>query len=58
MRTARTNGSTAYSYVYNGGSLSQMTVGSNTLYFTYDAWGNIKTVGDGFCTTSYNGSTV
>ena len=39
MRTQRTNGRTTYSYIYNGDKLSQMTVGSNTLYFTYDASG-------------------
>jgi len=51
MRTKRTepNGTT-YHYVYNGGSLSQMTVGSNTLYFTYDANGAPLTV-------TYNGTT-
>ena len=36
MRTSRTDGATTYNYVYNGGSLVQMTVGSNTLYFTSD----------------------
>ena len=36
MRTSRTDGTTTYKYVYNGGSLVQMTVGSNTLYFTSD----------------------
>ena len=39
LRTGRTNGTTTYSYVYNGSQLSQMTVGSNVLYFTYDASG-------------------
>ena len=39
LRTKRTNGSTTYSYVYNGDKLSQMTVGSNLLYFSYDASG-------------------
>ena len=39
MRTQRSNGTTAYSYVYNGSQLSQMTVGSNTLNFAYDASG-------------------
>ena len=37
--TGRTNGTTAYSYIYTGGQLMQMTVGSNTLTFTYDATG-------------------
>ena len=36
MRTSRTNGTTIYKYVYNGGTLVQMSVGSNTLYFTSD----------------------
>ena len=51
MRTKRTepNGTT-YHYVYNGGSLSQMTVGGNSLYFTYDANGTPLTV-------TYNGTT-
>lgn len=39
LRIKRTGGSTTYSYVYNGSSLSQMTVGDNTLYFAYDASG-------------------
>ncbi|MBE6934337.1 MAG: hypothetical protein E7462_04720 [Ruminococcaceae bacterium] len=39
MRTGRTNGTTTYNYVYNGGSLSQMTAGTNTLRFAYDASG-------------------
>ena len=39
MRTKRTNGSTTYNYVYNGGSLVKMTVGSNTLHFAYEASG-------------------
>ena len=49
MRTKRTNGSTTYSYVYNGSKLSQMTVGSNTLYFAYDASGTPLSV-------TYNGT--
>jgi len=40
MRTKRTNGSTTYSYVYNGSQLSYMSVGSNELYFSYDGMGN------------------
>ena len=44
MRTSRTNGTTTYQYVYTGTKLTQMTVGSNVLYFTYDAAGNPATV--------------
>ncbi len=39
LRTKRTDGTTTYEYTYNGSSLSQMTVGSNTLRFAYDANG-------------------
>ena len=39
MRIRRTNGTVTYGYVYNGSQLSQMTVGSNTLNFSYDANG-------------------
>ena len=39
LRTSRTDGTKTYSYIYNGGTLSQMTVGSDTLTFTYDASG-------------------
>ena len=39
MRIRRTNGMVTYGYVYNGSQLSQMTVGSNTLNFSYDANG-------------------
>ena len=39
LRTQRTDGTKTYSYIYNGGILSQMTVGSDTLTFTYDASG-------------------
>ena len=53
MRTARTNGSTAYSYVYNGGQLSQMTVAGNTLNFTYDASGTPMSVSYGSATYYY-----
>ena len=49
LRTKRTNGSTTYNYIYNGSSLSQMTVGSNTLYFAYDASGTPMSV-------TYNGT--
>ena len=40
LRTQRTDGYTTYQYTYNGGKLSQMTVGSDTLHFSYDASGN------------------
>ena len=39
IRTKRTNGSTTYTYVYNGSQLSYMGVGSDNLYFSYDASG-------------------
>ena len=39
MRTSRTNGTKTYNYVYNGSQLTQMTVGNDTLYFTYGALG-------------------
>ena len=44
LRTQRTNGVTTYSYVYDSGLLTEMTVGSNTLRFTYDANGTPLTV--------------
>ena len=50
LRTSRTDGTKAYSYIYNGGTLSQMTVGSDTLTFTYDASGRPLSV-------SLNGTT-
>ena len=50
MRIRRTNGTVTYGYVYNGSQLSQMTVGSNTLNFSYDANGVPMSV-------SYNGTT-
>jgi hypothetical protein len=34
MRTQRVSGSTVYAYIYDGGNLNQMTVGSNALIFT------------------------
>ena len=40
LRTKRTNGSTTYQYVYNGSSLSQMSVGTHLLNFAYDASGS------------------
>jgi len=39
MRTQRSNGTKTYSYVYNGSQLTQMTVGNDTLYFTYGILG-------------------
>ena len=50
LRTQRTDGTNTYSYVYNGDTLSQMTVGSDTLYFAYDASGTPIAV-------TYNGTT-
>ena len=50
LRTKRTNGTTTYSYVYNGSSLSQMSVGTNLLNFVYDASGSPMAV-------VYNGTT-
>ena len=50
LRTMRTNGSTTYNYVYNGSSLSQMSVGTNLLNFVYDASGSPMAV-------TYNGTT-
>ena len=44
LRTSRSNGATTYNYIYNGSSLSQMTVGGNTLYFAYDASGTPMSV--------------
>ena len=44
LRTGRTDGETTYSYIYNGSKLTQMTVGSNTLTFAYDANGKPMTV--------------
>ena len=40
MRASRSNGSRTYNYVYNGSSLSQLTVDNHTLRFTYDASGS------------------
>ena len=39
MRTKRTDGTTAYTYIYDGTSLNQMKVGSNTLVFIYGSDG-------------------
>ena len=51
LRTKRTDGSTIYSYVYNDGRLTQMTKGSDTLYFAYDASGPMSVTCNGkiFC---------
>ncbi len=48
MRTSRTNGTKTYNYVYNGSQLTQMTVGSDTLYFTYGAMGPATVTWDGY----------
>ena len=48
LRTERSNGSTAYKYVYSGNSLVHMSVVSNLLYFTYD--GSVP------MTVTYNGT--
>jgi len=50
LRTKRTNGTTTYSYVYNGSQLMQMKKGSNTLDFIYDAAGRPTAL-------TYNGTT-
>ena len=39
MRTSRANGTKTYNYVYNGSQLVQMTVGNDTLHFTYGLLG-------------------
>ena len=39
MRIGRSNGSSTYSYIYNGSQLSRMTVDGLTMDFTYDASG-------------------
>ncbi len=49
MRTSRTNGTKTYNYVYNGSQLTQMTVGNDTLYFTYGLLGPT--------TVTWNGTT-
>jgi RHS repeat-associated protein len=49
MRTSRTNGTKTYNYVYNGSQLVQMTVGNDTLYFTYGLLGPT--------TVTWNGTT-
>ena len=40
MRTQRSNGNTTYKYTYEGTTLTQMTVGSNTLIFAYGSNGH------------------
>ena len=49
MRTDRTFGTTVYNYVYNGSQLVEMTVGDNTLHFTYGLLGPT--------TVTWNGTT-
>ena len=49
LRTERTNGSTTYRYTYDGSKLTQMTVGSNALIFTYGINGQPMSV-------NYNGT--
>ena len=49
LRTSKSNGTETWNYVYNGSQLTQMTKGSNTLYFTYDANGTPLTL-------TYNGN--
>ena len=44
LRTARTNGTDSWEYVYNGSQLVGMKKGNDTLYFTYDASGTPTTV--------------
>ena len=48
LRKSRSCGDTTYEYIYSGDKLVQMTVGENTLYFTYDTSGYPETV-------TYNG---
>ena len=49
MRTQRVSGSTTYNYTYDDSTLLKMTVGSNTLIFTYGINGHPITV-------NYNGT--
>ena len=49
LRTERSNGTLTYDYIYSGSQLIQMTVGNDTLYFTYDASGTPMSV-------AYNGT--
>ena len=44
LRLSRSNDTTTYNYVYNGSQLTAMTVGENTLYFSYDADGTPMSV--------------
>ena len=50
LRTGRTNGSTTYSYVYNGSQLVRMVKDGKIIDFTYDASGTPLTM-------TYNGNT-
>ena len=49
MRTGRTDGTNAYTYVYNGSKLTAMTKTADAFAFTYDASGTPLTV-------AYNGT--
>ena len=49
LRTERSNGTVTYDYIYSGSQLIQMTVGNDTLYFSYDAAGTPMAV-------TYNGT--
>ena len=53
IRTKRTNGTNTYSYIYNGGSLSQMTVDGTVMNFAYDASGTPMAVTYGGATYYY-----
>ena len=61
LRTERANTdrTTVYNYVYNGSQLTAMTVGENTLYFSYNAAGTPMSVKYGseeyFYTTNIQG---
>ncbi len=44
MRTQRVSGSTTYNYTYDDSTLVRMTVGNNTLIFTYGASGHPMSV--------------
>lgn len=50
LRTLKTNDTDTWNYIYNGSQLMQMTKGTDTLNFTYDASGTPLTV-------KYNGTT-
>ena len=53
IRTKRTNGTNTYSYIYNGGRLSQMTVDGTVMNFAYDASGTPMAVTYGGATYYY-----